>query len=254
MATYGSEGAVLNGLLSRLSYANVAATAAILLVGLPALAAVASVVPPVRGAVYEEHVANSNVQGIQFRVSANRKSLSHFFASPISIAVGCGVGGGGASNYSFPSKAKISAGRFSVTHVDRVLRATVSGQFVAHGGVRGKVTLRQQCFNAGTGKPSGFKHATRSWSGTSEPQGKASRYCFDRNRLGRQNRFVSIIRNAHTTCTSVYTAMNTGTFGAVAPFAFSTPGWTCTNPSGAKFNGGRQACSKHNATFSFFRG
>jgi len=94
------------------------------------------------------------------------------------------------------------------------------------------------------------KHYHASWSAVSEPDGKASRYCFDHVKPtgGGMGIDLTDIIMFHTTCKTVYAAMNAGTFSTVTPYPFTTPGWECTSGSEGL---PKDSCKKGTAKFSF---
>lgn len=212
--------------------------AVLMLVAVPVTVALAT--SPNKGAVYK---ATASSPFISFEVSANGKSVLHLSARNNLITCGPAPG-----SIKWPAHVKISGGRFTVTvHEASPNSNTVTGRFLVNGRVKGKLKQTIRCllppnFNSGP-----VKHKTLSWSATSEPAGKASRYCLDHRHAGKT--FASIIEIS-TTCKTVYGAMDAGTFTEVPPApapTFTTPGWTCNrNPTS-----GRYTCSRAKASFSF---
>lgn len=128
----------------------------------------------------------------------------------------------------------------------------MTGQFLAHGGAKGTLEQTIRCLRPPNFNSGPVKHVTVSWSATSEPAGNTSRYCLDHTHKfppPRGSFTFSTIIETHTTCAPVYAAMNAGAFASTAPFAFSTPGWICTEPgNGSEFP---MRCTKGKAIFSF---
>jgi hypothetical protein len=234
------------------------------LVALPVAVALAA--QPTKRAIYDGAVAGRVLQScsaptkgkgrgsgsggggslVCFEVSRNGKSLSDFQGPYVQA---CGNIGPAALTYQ--THAEISRGRFVVklivpAHSKNSI--VITGQFVAHGGVRGKIRVATQCllppnFNSGP-----VKHETLSWSGTSEPDGKASAFCFDDVR--KHGSFVQIVEIG-TTCRTVKAALDRGTYHdstATTPQTFTTRGWTCSLRSSTT---GEFDCSKSKARFSF---
>ena len=226
--------------------ARVVVTVVIVAGGMSAATALA--LAPNKGAVYE---ATAGSPFISFAVSANGKSVLHLNARNNLITCGPAPG-----SITWPSHIKISRGHFSATvHEASPNSNTVTGSFLAGGRVKGKLKQTIRCllppnFNSGP-----IKHRTISWSATSEPAGKASRYCQDYTHKfpPPHGTFAfSHIIEMHTTCATVYRAMNAGTFASTAPFGFTTPRWVCKAPgNGSQFP---VRCKKGKATFSFEEG
>ncbi len=222
------------------------AGAVLMLVALPVAVALATA--PNKGAVYE---ATASSPFISFEVSANGKLVLHLNARNNLITCGPAPG-----SITWPSHIKISGGRFSATvHEASPNSNTVTGRFLPGGRVKGTLKQTIRCllppnFNSGP-----VKHRTIPWSATSEPAGKASRYCQDYTHKFPPPHgtfaFSNIIKT-HTTCPTVYRAMNAGTFASTAPFGFTTPRWVCKAPgNGSQFP---VRCKKGKATFSFDEG
>ena len=129
--------------------------------------------------------------------------------------------------------------------------AVLTGRFTAHGGVTGKVKVATQCllppnFNSGP-----IRHKTFSWSATSEPAGKTSRWCPDRARQVPKYGpfFFTDVIEKNTTCKTVAKAIKAGkiTPQPTAAPTFSTPGWAC----GRSMTTGRYICTRRKASFSW---
>jgi hypothetical protein len=97
-----------------------------------------------------------------------------------------------------------------------------------------------------------------SWSATSEPAGKASRYCLDHQREepGRGLHDFATIIETGTTCATVYRAIDAGAFMAApppnnsGPPVFTTAGWTCSRAA----TSGRYTCTRSSTSFSWVEG
>jgi hypothetical protein len=230
--------------------------------------AVALAAQPTKGAIYDGAVAGRGAEAqscsapvkekgrgggsngggslVCFEVSRNGKSLSDFQGPYVQACANIGV-----ASLSYQTHAKISGGRFVVklmapAHSKNSI--VITGQFVAHGGVRGKIRVATQCLRPPNFNSGPVKHETLSWSGTSEPDGKASAFCFDDVR--KHGSYVNIVEIA-TTCQTVKAALNRGTYHdstATTPQTFATRGWTCALQSATS---GEFECSKSKARFSF---
>lgn len=214
----------------------------------PALAA-----QPRKGAVYVGSVGGESQ--IKFEVAKSGRTLTHFSA-PLEAACSNPAPG----NPQYPKQARISGGRFTVEEIvpahsqDSVV---FTGSFTANGGVTGKIAVATQCLLPPDFKSGPVKHKTVSWSGTSEPQGKDSGYCFEVSREipGKGSFTFASITEIATTCKAVDEAIHAGSFTTTTTppdiyGQFATPGWTCTrNTSEDRFT-----CTKAKASFSFTSG
>lgn len=207
---------------------------------------------PQKGAVYVGSIGESR---IQFEVSANGRELSHFSA-PLEAA----CSNIAPSSPQYPKQANISGGRFTVKQIvpaGSKNSVVFAGHFTANGGVTGKITVATQCLLPPDFKTGPVKHKTVSWSGTSEPQGKGSGYCFEVSRKipGKGPfTFASIVEVA-TTCKAVDKAIHAGRFTTTTTppdiyGQFATRGWMCTSDT----SDNRFTCAKAKASFSFTRG
>jgi hypothetical protein len=194
--------------------------------------------------------AGTNAGGhkVCFEISPNGASLTDFSGPYVQACGNLGV-----ATLSYPTHAEVSNGRFVVklivpAHSKNGI--TVSGRFAANGRVHGIVKVATQCllppnFNSGP-----IKHKSYSWSGSSEPSGAGSAYCFEHGQFSQ----ISTVR---TTCQVAYRAMTKGKFTAVTatamttipPPTFTTPGWKCTNTTAS----GGYTCTKAKGSFSFVR-
>jgi hypothetical protein len=222
--------------------ARAVVTAVIVAGGMSAATALA--LAPNKGAIYESK------SDLSFTVSASGKSLTKF-QGPTKFA--CGVLAPGPAKY--PKHAKISHGAFKITSIQPAGSkdsTVITGHFTKGGGVRGSIKVATQCllppnFNSGP-----VKHKTFSWSGTSRPDGSASRYCPDGGTrhlpgFGIFN-FTNVIASG-TTCKTVLAAIKAATVtpNPPKPPTFATKGWTCTGSAPYK-------CTRHKAFFTFFDG
>jgi hypothetical protein len=210
---------------------------------------------PQKKAVYFGGTGGEESTAIRFEVSANGSMLTKF-SGPFEAA--CGNPAPGPPNYQ--KQAPISGGRFAVKEIlpaDSKNSVVISGRFGAHGSVKGKITVATQCllppnFNSGP-----VKHKTLSWSGTSEPQGNGSGYCFgvSRHIPGKGVFAFETITETATTCKTVKKALDAGSFTTTTEPSdiygqFTTPNWTCTRSTSTY----RYSCTKAKASFSFSAG
>ncbi|MGZ6616136.1 MAG: hypothetical protein ACXVFQ_17085 [Solirubrobacteraceae bacterium] len=198
-----------------------------------------------KGAIYE----GAGGGGVTFTVSVSGKSITDF-NGPTRFA--CGGLAPGSTKY--PQHATISHDVFKVTSIQPARSkdiTVVTGHFTKGGGVTGTIKVATQCllppnFNSGP-----VKHKTFTWSSTSEPAGKTSRWCPDMSRqvphFGPFG-FTAVIAE-NTTCKTVAEAIRASkvTPQTMAPPVFSTPGWTCTRSP----TSGRYTCSHRKASFSW---
>jgi hypothetical protein len=231
------------------SYARKLVVAASIIAGMSVLWVVAALaVQPNKGALYE---SNSDHE-VSFEVSAGGKSITHFHGPTL---FACGVIAPGPAQY--PSRTKISHGKFTIKEIlppHSKNSAILSGHFTAHGGVTGKVKVATQCLRPPNFNSGPVKHKTFTWSSTSEPAGKTSRWCPDTSKrvphFGPFN-FTSLIEKS-TSCETVAKAIKAGkvTPQTSVPPLFSTPGWTCTR----SMTTGRYLCKRRKASFSWLNG
>jgi hypothetical protein len=230
--------------------------------------AVALAAQPTKGAIYDGAVSGQGAEapscsapvkgtgrgsgssgggsGVCFEVSRNGKSLSDFQGPYVQACSNIGV-----ATLSYQTHAEISGGRFVVklivpAHSKNSI--VITGQFVGHGGVKGRIRVATQCLRPPNFNSGPVRHKTLSWSGTSEPDGKASGFCFDDVR--KHGSYVHIIETG-TTCRIVKAALDRGTYHdstAMTPQTFATRGWTCALGSATT---GVFDCSKSKARFSF---
>jgi hypothetical protein len=223
--------------------------AASVIAGLSVVWVVAALaVQPNKGALYK----SNSEPAVSFQVSVNGKSITHFHGPTL---FACGVIAPGSAQY--PSHTKISHGKFTIKQIlppHSKDSATLTGRFTAHGGVIGKVKVATQCLRPPNFNSGPVKHKTFTWSSTSEPAGKTSRWCPDMSKrvphFGRFN-FTSVIEK-NTRCETVAKAIKAGkvTPQTSAPPVFSTPGWKCTRSTTT----GRDLCNRRKASFSWLNG
>ncbi len=202
-------------------------------------------VQPNKGALYE----SNSEPAVSFQVSASGKSITHF-QGPTLFA--CGVIAPGSARY--PSHTKISHGKFTIKQIlppHSKDSATLTGRFTAHGGVTGTVKVATQCLRPPNFNSGPVKHKTFSWSATSEPASKTSRWCPDKTRQVPKYGpfFFTNVIEKDTTCKTVAKAIKAGKVTpqpTTAP-TFSTPGWTCAR----SMTTGRYICTRRKASFSW---
>jgi hypothetical protein len=189
---------------------------------------------------------NGGGSGICFEVSRDGKSLSDFHGPYVQACANIGV-----PSLSYETHTKISGGRFVVKLIVPAHSKNsiiIAGQFVGNGGLRGRIRVATQCLRPPNFNSGPVRHETLSWSGTSEPDGKASGFCFDDPH--KHGRYVNIIEIG-TTCRIVKRALDRGTYHdstAMTPQTFATRGWMCVLHSATT---GQFDCSKSKARFSF---
>jgi hypothetical protein len=216
-------------------------------------AAVALATAPNKGAVYF-----GDKGAISFQVSASGRSLSHFRGPYFSVPF-CGT----PATPHWQTHAKVKGGRFTIRmtlpsgkplhSAHSKFGPVITGGFTGGGGVKGKLKDTEKCPSPKNplGPSVVLKHRTASWSGSSEPQGKGSRYCFDHHHTYPHPTgyftFSNVIE-VDTTCKTVYAAMDAGTFSynsTTHMTSFTTPGWTCTASART------YTCTQASARFSF---
>ena len=222
------------------------ACAALVVAALPVAVALATA--PNKGSVYFGQT--SKATDVSFEVSADGTHVRMFDTGV--VAPICGPAPGAPK---YPASVKISKGSFTLKEllpVGSKNSTTVIGHFEADGKVKGTIRGKIQCllppnFNSGP-----VKHFSQTWSANSEPDGKASRSCYDY--VKPTGKFSGIDLTSIVTfgvpCKTVDAALHAGTFATTAPHDFTTPGWTCTALGGGL---PRFSCSKRHHKFNFTR-
>ncbi len=210
--------------------------------------AVALAAAPNKGSVY--FGKTSNAAAVSFEVSANGTHVLMFETGV--VAPDCGPAPGVAK---YPAKVKISKGSFTLKALlpaGSKNSTTITGHFRADGKVKGTIRGTIQCllppnFNSGP-----VKHFSKTWSANSEPDGKASRSCYDYVKPTGQFSGIDLtsIVTFGVPCKTVDAALHAGSFATTAPHDFTSPGWTCKALGGGL---ARFSCSKRRDKFNFTR-
>jgi hypothetical protein len=130
----------------------------------------------------------------------------------------------------------------------------VSGRLLSGGRAKGEINGTVECLLPPNFRSGPVKHYHDSWSAISEPDGSASRYCYDDTKPTSSTAgiYLTDIVMMQTTCKTVYTAIKAGSFSTPVPPSrseFTTPGWDCTIPGPTGLP--RYSCKKGSASFSF---
>lgn len=189
-----------------------------------------------------------NGNSVSFQVSQNGKSLLNYRSSELGPRC---FGSAGASP-AYQTSVKISHRRFTVKKIERAAGfETVTGSLLSGGRAKGTIEGVEECLLPPNFRSGTVKHYHDSWSATSEPDGKASRFCYDHVKPTGPTGGLDLtdIIVFHSTCQTAYKAMNAGTLAKVPPTppAFTTPGWNCTILSPT----GEYSCKKGSASFTF---
>jgi len=210
--------------------------------------AVALAAAPNRGAVYFGQTSNGI--GLSFSVSANGEHVLKFGSGVIGPLCNVGVG---APKYG--SSAKISNGSFTITEIVPAHSkngTTITGHFESGGTVKGTAEGTVECLLPPDFRSGPVRHFKHSWSANSEPEGNASRWCYDYVKPTGQFSGIDLtsIVTFGVPCNTVDAALHAGTFATAAPHEFTTPGWTCKALGGGL---PRFSCSKQHNKFEFTR-